>query len=397
MTTHTNNSKATMRSVVWEGKPYHVAIHDIPKPTIKNEEDAIVRITSAAICGSDLHTYRGFLGSANPPWNMGHEALGVVESIGEAVQSVKVGDYVVVPAIPNDGKLTLLPSGPLAEIFGFGPDVGTSDGCQAEYVRCPFADDSLIPIPKPKNASQEHDYLFLSDIWPTGWTGLDFSGFQAGDSVAVWGAGPVGLLCAYSAFLRGATKVYVVDHLQNRLDKGKAIGAIPINFTHTNAAEQILKLEPNGVNRCIDCVGEECLNSNLKPQQNAVINDMVRAVRTGGGLGIIGVYSAQSPAPGRPLAAEIKPTLEFPMTEFWSKNLSMGSGTVDPPPQLTESLLQLIQSGRVRPSFVVSSILELDEAPRGYERFEKGLETKVVFKFPRHYEDAGSGGEPEEL
>ena len=203
-------------------------------------------------------------------------------------------------------------------------------------------------------------------------------------------------MCAYSAILRGASKVYVVDHLQNRLDKAKSIGAIPINFTHSNAAEQILKLEPNGVNRCCDCVGEECLNTDLKPQQNAVINDMVHAARIGGGLGIVGIYSAQPAAPGRPNADKIKPTLEFPMTEFWSKNLSMGSGTVQLTPQLTESLLQLIQSGRGKASFVVSSVLGIDDAPKGYERFEKGLETKVILKFPHHHGDALADSEVEQ-
>jgi threonine dehydrogenase-like Zn-dependent dehydrogenase len=187
-----------------------------------------------------------------------------------------------------------------------------------------------------------------------------------------------------------------VDHLQHRLDKAKSIGAIPINFTHSNAAEQILKLEPDGVNRCCDCCGEECLNSDLKPQQNAIINDMVHAARVGGGLGIVGIYSAQEPAPGRPNAGKIKPTLEFPMTVFWSKNLSMGSGTVILTPQLTENLLQLIQSGRGKPSFVVSSILGINDAPKGYERFEKGLEIKVILKFPHHYEGAAEGNKVEQ-
>jgi threonine dehydrogenase-like Zn-dependent dehydrogenase len=196
--------------------------------------------------------------------------------------------------------------------------------------------------------------------------------------------------------MRGASKVYVVDHLQNRLDKAKSIGAVPINFTHSNAAEQILTLEPKGVDRCCDCCGEECLNSDLKPQQNAIVNDIVHAARVGGGLGIVGVYSAQEPAPGRPNAGKIKPTLEFPMTEFWNKNLSIMPGSVNLRPQLTQSLLQLIQSGRGKPSFVVSSILGIEDAPKGYERFEKGLETKVILKFPHHHEGATDGSEVEQ-
>jgi threonine dehydrogenase-like Zn-dependent dehydrogenase len=135
MSTDTNSNKGTMRGVMWEGKSYHVAVRDIPKPKIVREEDAIIRITSASICGSDLHTYRGLLGSANPPWNMGHEALGVVDSIGKAIQSLKVGDYVIIPAIADDGQLTLIPLAPAAggaPIFGFGPDIGELGGCQCE-------------------------------------------------------------------------------------------------------------------------------------------------------------------------------------------------------------------------------------------------------------------------
>jgi threonine dehydrogenase-like Zn-dependent dehydrogenase len=135
MSTDANSSKPTMRGVMWEGKPYHVAVRDIPKPKIQREEDAIICITSAAICGTDIHTYRGVLGSATPPWNLGHEALGVIESVGKAVQSLKVGDYVVIPAIADDGKLTLLPSTPAAggaPIFGIGPDISELGGCHCE-------------------------------------------------------------------------------------------------------------------------------------------------------------------------------------------------------------------------------------------------------------------------
>jgi threonine dehydrogenase-like Zn-dependent dehydrogenase len=248
----------------------------------------------------------------------------------------------------------------------------------AEYVRVPQADTTLIPI--PHYPSHELSYLFVSDIWSTAWTCLDFSGFKAGETVAVFGAGPVGLLCAYSALFRGAARVYVVDHVKARLAKAKEIGAIPIDFTRGDAPTQILKFEKLGVNRSCDCVGEECVNADLKPQQNAVINDIVNVTIPGGGIGQIGVYFAQTPAPGRPEAAKISPTLEFPQSTFWFKSLSLKAGIVNPQP-LAGQLVELIKSGRVDLSWLVSSVIGIEDVPEGYRRFDKHLETKVVIRF----------------
>jgi len=195
-----------MRAVFWEGKPFHVSVKDTPVPTIQTPDDAIVRLTTAAICGSDLHTFHGKFGSPTPPWGMGHEGIGVVVEVGDAVSTIKVGDWVIVPDSPDDGHLNLTP--PTDEqqgIFGFGPILGNLGGLQgtwiffcvrikltrekAEYARCPFADKSLIPVSEKLAREQPLDLVLLSDIWPTAWTCLDFSGFQPGDSVAIFGAG----------------------------------------------------------------------------------------------------------------------------------------------------------------------------------------------------------------
>lgn len=170
----------------------------------------------------------------------------------------------------------------------------------------------------------------ISDIWATAWTCLDLSGFRAGETVAVFGAGPVGLLCAYTALFRGASRVYFVDHVPVRLAKAKEIGAIPIDLTEGSPAQQILKLEPNGVDRSCDCCGYECVNEKLEPQENYIINNAVTVTTRGGGIGIIGIYVAQDKAPGRPEAGKIPPTLNFPMTEFWSKGLTIKAGVVNP-------------------------------------------------------------------
>ena len=226
----------------------------------------------------------------------------------------------------------------------------------------------------------------IGDIWSTAWTCLDLSGFRAGETVAVFGAGPVGLLCAYTALFRGAARVYVVDHVPARLSKAKDLGAIPINFTKGNAAQQILKLEPNGVDRSCDCCGYECVNEKLEPQQNAIITNAVAATTRGGGIGIIGVYVAQDKAPGRPEAGKIPPMLDFPMTDFFSKGLAMKTGLVDTM-ALAPQLVELVKSGRARPGAIVSSIIGMEEVPEGYRRFNKQLETKVVIRFPWQEEE----------
>ncbi|KAF2035307.1 alcohol dehydrogenase GroES-like domain-containing protein [Setomelanomma holmii] len=362
-----------MRAVRWHGHPNHVTVDTIPKATLFTSEDALIHLTSSAICGSELHVYHGIAGSREPPWTLGHEGVGIVQEVGDAVQIVKPGDRVVVPCIPGDGKLEINPI-PSGKVWGYGPDQnGNTDGLQAEYIRVPQADANLIPI--PHHPSRELDYLMISDIWATAWTCLDASGFKAGETVAVFGAGPVGLLCAYTALFRGASRVYVVDHVKLRLAKAKELGAIPIDFTKGNAAKQILKIEELG-----------CVNEKLEPQHNAIVNDMIDVTIPGGGIGIIGVYMAESRAPGRPNADEISPTIEFPMTAFWKKSLSM-KAAIGNPQLLALQLVKLIKSGRAHPGCVVSSVISIESAPEGYRRFNKHFETKVVIRFPWEEED----------
>ncbi|KAH7129029.1 alcohol dehydrogenase [Dactylonectria macrodidyma] len=319
---------ATMRAAALIGA-YNVSIVDMPLPVIQDATDAVVRITAAAICGS---------GSPENPMPIGHEAIGYIEAIGDAVQGLQVGDYVVIPDNVDDGHFNFGPELPLS--FG-GPQLG---GLQAEYARVPFADDSLIPVPvnESTNLNTIIDYLFVSDIFATGWTVLDFAGFQPGDTVAVFGAGPVGLLAAYSAMLRGASKVYAIDRVQTRLDLAESIGAIPINFNQTDPVEQILALEPSGVSRSLDCVGYEAVNAQGEIELGIVLRNMMN---------------------------------------FWRKALTMGSGIVLPLQHATE-LVQLIDSGRATPSFIVSARIGIEEVPEYFHRFDQQLETKVVIEFP---------------
>ncbi|KAK9415874.1 putative Alcohol dehydrogenase [Seiridium unicorne] len=373
-----------MRAVVWEGKPFHMVVKDVSKPTIQRPEDAIVRITTAAICGTDIHTYHGIFGSTKAPWIMGHEAIGVIEEVGSAVNFLSRGDRVIVPDFGDDGHLET--HGSLVLNFtavGMGEDFGSNQGCQSEFIKIPFADETLIKIPdKP---SDDLEYLFMSDIWATAWGCLDFSGFQPGDSVAVFGAGPVGLLCAYSALLRGASQVFSIDHVQARLDKADSIGAIPIDFTKGSPTDQILKFAPDGVMRSCDCCGFECLNGDLKPQENFIISEAVKVTQASGGIGIIGVYASFPNSSGIPRGATMPANISFPIAEWWIKGQSIRGGGVDPRP-IIPKLLALVQAGRAKPSFIVSSEIGLEDVPDGYKAFDRKEETKIVIRLPWEWE-----------
>jgi threonine dehydrogenase-like Zn-dependent dehydrogenase len=192
----------------------------------------------------------------------------------------------------------------------------------------------------------------------------------------------MGLLCAYSAILRGASKVYSIDHVEARLEKAASIGAIPINFTNHPASEQLAVLEPEGVTRTVDCCGGlECVNDQLKPQPNFIVEEAIKITSGNGGFGVPGVYWAQASSAGAPLAGKVKPEITFPMAAFWEKGIRMQGGAADVK-QVASMLVQLVKSGRAKPGFIVSAEVGIEDAPRMYERFDKHLETKVIIRFP---------------
>lgn len=227
---------------------------------------------------------------------------------------------------------------------------------------------------------EDKDLVVLSDIFPTAWTGVTWSGFEAGDKIAIFGAGPVGLLAAYSAILRGASRVYSIDSVEDRLELAASIGAIPINFTKGEPSAQILAREPRGVQRTVDCVGEECVNEKLEPDQSFVITQATKCISVGGGLAVIGVHFAQPNSKGVQQGSTISPFMKFPMTLFWEKNMTIRGGVVDSK-LFVEPLLELVKSGIANPSFVFSSVIDIEEAPKAYQRFSDHLETKVMIKF----------------
>ncbi|KAB5533502.1 hypothetical protein GE09DRAFT_972977 [Coniochaeta sp. 2T2.1] len=391
-----------MRAVVWEGKPFEVAVRAVPKPTIELPEDAIVRVTTSAICGSDLHTYRGFFGiNPNLPWVMGHEAVGVIVEVGGATEHFKVGDRVMLPWGPDSGHFSVEAQIFPSDYLGYGQGVeverhlgGEIGGCQAEYIRVPFADDSLVLI--PDQFSPDLDWLFLSDIFPTAWSGLDFSGFQPGESVAIFGCGPVGLMTVYAAKLRGASVIYAVDYVRDRLDRAAALGAVPIDFTHSDdgiASQQIIRRRPEGVVRAVDCVGFEAVNHRLRRDQSYVINECIAVTSVNGGVGLVGVYASSPASKSAPRAGEIDPIYEINLSAAWIKNLTIRTGIATEFVNLPV-LFDLVKTRRVDLDFVVSSVVSIEDAPKAYERFEKHLETKVVFRFPWTEQQADNTSTP---
>lgn len=227
-----------------------------------------------------------------------------------------------------------------------------------------------VPINGSANASTIHDYLFMSDILATGWTALDFAGLQPGDTVAVFGAGPVGQMAVRSAGIRGASKIYAVDHVQDRLDMAAAEGgAIPINFVAEDPVEALLRLEPGGVTRVVDCVGWEAEDARGNVNSSIVLRQAGQVVAPHGGIGVVGVYGEGD----QEQAVDIG-------------HLFMGGfsvrGGVSEPLGLGAEMLNLIAAGKVHPGSIVSAVIGIEQAPEYYARFSRREETKVVIEFP---------------
>lgn len=241
----------------------------------------------------------------------------------------------------------------------------------------------MIPVPLTRettNRTIEQDYLTVSDIFATAWLTLEWSGFEHGDTVAVFGAGPVGLLVAYSAFIQGASRVYVVDRIEQRLEVAASIGAIPINFSESDAVAQILEHEPQGVLRAIDAVGIEAVNADGEQDAEIVVQGAIAVTHVRGGIGQAGIWRAQDSSPGAPLGGSLSPSMDFPLSDFFSKRLSMQGGAVDVKLVASE-LVNLIASGAAKPGFIKTAEIGIEEVPEYYQRFDNHEEIKVYIHF----------------
>jgi len=373
-----------MKAVVYKA-PFQVAVEEVEDPRIEHPNDVIVRITTTAICGSDLHMYEGRT-AAEPGIVFGHENLGIVDQVGPGVVSIKQGDRVVMPFNVACGFckncvdgytgfcLTVNP-GFAGGAYGYVA-MGPYKGGQAEYLRVPYADFNCLKL--PTGTEHEADFAMLADIFPTGYHGCELAEVSPGDSVVVYGAGPVGLMAAYSALLRGASKVMVVDRVPERLEKAREIGAIPINFQEADAVEQIREhTNGEGADKGVDAVGYQAQASGGREEPAVVINSLVQAVRPTGRLGIPGLYLPADP--GAPDAAAKQGMLLVAVGKLFEKGLRLGTGQCNVK-RYNRQLRDLIITGRAKPSFVVSHELPLDQAPLAYEKFDKRIEgyTKVL-------------------
>ncbi|MBI50839.1 MAG: aldehyde dehydrogenase [Chloroflexi bacterium] len=380
-----------MRAVVYK-KPFEVAVETVEDPKILHPNDVIVKITSSCICGSDLHMYEGRT-AAEPGIIFGHENMGIVEELGSAVKSLNVGDRVVMPFnvacgfCKNcqrgfTGFCTVVNPGFAGGAYGYVA-MGPWRGGQAEYMQVPFADFNALPL--PKGDEFEADFALLADIFPTGYHGAELADVSPGESVAVFGAGPVGLMAAYSCLIRGAAEVYCIDHVQERLDKAESIGAIPINFDNGNPVQQIQDIRKDtGVDKGIDAVGYQAAaqgSSAAGGEQeeipNVVLNQMIDVVKPTGALGIPGLYVPSDPG-GVDESAK-KGSLLLSFGRLFEKGLRLGTGQCNVK-KYNAYLRDLIIAGKASPSFVVSHEVSIEEAPDAYTKFDQRVEgyTKVI-------------------
>lgn len=376
-----------MKAVVFKGR-FDVAVEEVSDARIEEPTDVVVRITSAAICGSDLHMYDGRT-AVRPGTVLGHEPLGVVEEVGSAVEKVKKGDRVVMPfniscgTCFNCGRgytaacLTVNPSahGGAYGYVGMGP----FRGGQAEYLRVPFADSNCLSLPGEPLDIFEDDFVLLADVFPTGCFAADLAAVEPGMSVAVFGAGPVGLLSAYSSMLRGADEVYVVDYVADRLARAEAMGATAIDFARGDPVEQIIALRRargtasrmmDGVMSGIEAVGFQALDWARLPSEepNRVLEDLIRLVNPTGHIGIVGLYVPDDPGGKNPHAK--KGEIQISFGKLWEKGISFGTGQT-PVMRYGTRLRDLVISGRARPSQVVTHRIPLSEAPEAYAKLSR--------------------------
>ena len=376
-----------MKALVYNG-PRDVSVNEVPDATIERPTDVLVKISSTNICGSDLHMYEGRTGM-QAGRILGHENMGEVIAVGAAVDRVKVGDRVCLPFNIGCGFcancekglsgfcLTCNP-GMAGAAYGFA-GMGPYSGGQAEYLRVPYGDYNCLILPRGSE-EKENDYVMLSDIFPTGYHATELAGVQPGETVVIYGAGPVGLMAAYSAIIRGAALVMVVDNHKDRLALATKIGAVAIDDTEGMGIEQVMELTGGvGADRGCECVGYQCCNMHREEVPNLTMNNLVATVKATGRIGVVGVFIPEDP--GSKDALQKRGQMAFDFGQFWVKGQSIGTGQANVK-AYNRFLSRLIEKDKVKPSWIVSHELPLEQAPEAYKKFDARKEgwTKVVLK-----------------
>ena len=388
-----------MRANCWYGKR-DVRVEHVPDPKILNRRDAIVKVSSTAICGSDLHLYNGYIPTMEKGDILGHEFMGEIVETGPDVKNRHVGDRVVVAfpiacgncffckkelfslcenSNPNAWMAEKLFGHSPAGIYGYSHLTGGYAGGQAEYARVPFADIGTLKVP---NGMSDEQALFLSDIFPTGYMGAEMCDIKPGDTIAVWGCGPVGQFSIRSAFLLGAERVIAIDRFPERLKMARASRAETINYHETSVLDALMEMTGGrGPDSCIDAVGLEAHGGHglvyaydrakqaimSESDRPIALREAIMACRNAGTVSVIGVYGGFID--------------KFPMGSFMNRSLTMKTGQCHVQ-HYWKSLLERIERGEIDPSFVVTHRMKLGEAPRGYDTFLKKDDEciKVVLK-----------------
>jgi threonine dehydrogenase-like Zn-dependent dehydrogenase len=375
-----------MKAVCWHGKE-DVRVDRVPDPRIEDPRDAIVRVTSTAICGSDLHLYNGFMFGMESGDILGHEFMGEVVEVGPHVRKLKVGDRVVVPFTIICGECDQCRRGyfsvcertnrnksvadkmlghTTAGLFGYTHLTGGYPGGQAEYVRVPYADVGPVKI---ENGLTDEQVLFLSDIFPTGWQAVVQCDIEPTDTVAIWGAGPVGQFCIRSAILLGAKQVIAIDRVPERLSMARAGGATVIDARTESVVERLQELTGGkGPEKCIDAVGLEAHATGsidsmydrvkqammLENDRPHVLREIMYVCRAAGTISVPGVYSGLSD--------------KIPFGAVMNKGLTIRTGQTHVN-RWTDDLLHRIEDGQIDPSFVITHKVSIDDAPQMYKTF----------------------------
>jgi threonine dehydrogenase-like Zn-dependent dehydrogenase len=382
--------------------PNNVKVQEVPDPKILNRRDAIVKITSTAICGSDLHLLDGYVPTMQKGDIMGHEFMGEVIEVGDGIDAsqLKVGDRVVVPfpiacgacaacqaelysccenTNPNAGLAEKFFGHPVAGIFGYSHLTGGFAGGQAQYARVPFAD--VGPLKVDGDLADEQ-VLFLSDILPTGYMGAEMCDIQGGDVVAVWGAGPVGQFAMDSARVLGAEKIIAIDKEPYRLTMAEQAGYIPVDFEQVDVRSTLLELTGGrGPDKCIDAVGMEATHGStpiyaydrakqaarLETDRPYALRQAIMSCRSGGIVSVIGVYGGFVD--------------KFPAGAWMNRALTLRTGPCHVQ-RYMKPLLERIKRGEIDPTRIITHTMPLDEAPHGYDIFKHKKENceKVVLK-----------------
>ena len=388
-----------MKANCWHAK-HKLRVEEVPDPQILNPHDAIVKITSTAICGSDLHLYNGFVPTMERGDILGHEFMGEIVEVGPEVKNLKVGDRVVVPfpiacghcyfcqnemfslcdnSNPNAWMAEKMFGHSPAGIFGYSHMLGGYAGGQAEYARVPFADVGPIKIP---DGMPDEQVLFLSDIFPTGWMAAENCDIKPGDVVAVWGCGPVAQLAIRSAYLQGAERVIAIDRIPARLRMAREkAGAETINYEQADVYDSLMEMTGGrGPDACIDAVGMEAhapgmagmydrvkQATMLESDRPIALREAILACRKGGTVSVAGVYGGFDD--------------KIPLGAFMNKALTLKTGQTHVQ-RYMRPLLERIENGDIDPSFIITHRMRLEDAPAGYDLFMHKHDdcVKVVLK-----------------